>query len=327
MNTGSNDLARFVKDYFAAGVRRDFDAMLSALYPGDVDKLKANLIWCSQAMARFGESAGFLAMFGPETDVEDLRVLSPQAFLRKLFEGASRDLPPGEWQDIALTFRILNIHQVSDDYAEVEYSYEMPINGTSQVCEKEACLSRVGERWYVMLNPGLRTTLNAVRHQVEKFNEREKRDRPELLNDPTGENLEPFAVWGYRDGDERVILEPRFGGAGKFSSGLAPVKFFKKWGYIAPTGEIVIPGRFARATEFSEGLAAVAIRDDEFELRWGYIRPDGSMQIEPRFASAEPFMDGVAEVVLPDAEDDTPCLIDQQGKRVDDDRAQNEADD
>jgi hypothetical protein len=253
-------------------------------------------------------------------------VLSPQAFLRKLFEGASRDIPPGEWQDIALTFRILNIHQVSEDYAEVEYSYEVPIDGTSRVCEKEVCLSRIGERWYVMLNPGLRTTLDSVRHQVEKFNEREKRDRTEAVNDPAGEDLEPFALWGYRDGDERVVLEPRFGGAGKFSSGLAPVKFFKKWGYINPEGAVVIPGRFARAMEFSEGLAAVAVHDDEFELRWGYIRTDGTMQIEPRFASAEPFTDGVAEVTLFNDEDEVPYLIDYHGQRVEEDDSPDEGD-
>jgi hypothetical protein len=317
MNSASDDLARFVKNYFSAVIRRDFEAMLSALYPGDVDKLKANLIWCGQAMAPFGESNGFLAMFGKDTEVEDLRVLSPQAFLRKLFEGASRDIPAGEWQDVALTFRIVNMRQTSDDYAEVEYSYEMPVNGTSQVCEKEVCLSRFGDRWYVMLNPGLRITLDSVRHQVESFQQREKRDRVQNTNDPTGENLEPFALWGYRDIDDRVVLEPRFGGAGKFSSGLAPVKFFKKWGYIAPSGAIVIPGRFEQATEFSEGLAAVAVRDDEFELRWGYIRTDGTLQIEPRFATAEPFLDGVAEVTLPNDEEEIPYLIDDRGVLID----------
>jgi hypothetical protein len=326
MSSASDDLARFVKAYFSACIRRDFDAMLSTFYPGDVDKLKANLIWCSQAMARFGESTGFLAMFGPDTDLEDLRVLSPQAFLRKLFEGASRDIPPGECQDIALTFRVLNIHQPSDDYAEVEYSYEAPINGTSRVCEKEVCLSRFGGRWYVMLNPGLRSTLDSVRQQVESFNEREKRDRTEWVSDPAGEDLEPFALWGFRDGDDRVILEPRFGGAGKFSSGLAPVKFFKKWGYIAPTGAVVIPGRFDQATEFSEGLAAVAVRNDEFELLWGYIRTDGTMQIEPRFASAEPFVDGVAEVTLLNDEDEEPYLIDAHGQLVDEDDSADDED-
>jgi hypothetical protein len=132
MNSGSNDLERFVKDYFSAGVRRDFETMLSALYPGDVDKLKTNLIWCSQAMARFGESTGFLEMFGPDTDVEDLRVLSPQAFLVGLYCADGAIVIPGRFAQATEFSEGLAAVAILDDELELRWGY-IRTDGSMQI--------------------------------------------------------------------------------------------------------------------------------------------------------------------------------------------------
>jgi hypothetical protein len=59
------DLAALAKDYWVATLRCDFRQVVSLLYPGDVDKFKTNMVWCADAMERFGESAGLFDLFGP----------------------------------------------------------------------------------------------------------------------------------------------------------------------------------------------------------------------------------------------------------------------
>jgi hypothetical protein len=78
-------------------------------------------------------------------------------------------------------------------------------------------------------------------------------------------------------------LSPIVFGAGRFSSGLAPVSSVPRaadaeWDYIDKTGNRAFEGTFQEATEFSEGLAAVKVGD-----KWGFIDTQGRMVIEPQF--------------------------------------------
>lgn len=128
---------------------------------------------------------------------------------------------------------------------------------------------------------------------------------------------------GYRTGfmsrDGRIVIEPRFGTAGNFSEGLAPVTITEDglfsseggelarewnpdpaypepppaWGFINKKGEVVIPMVYQKALHFREGLAPVRQGG-----KWGYIDHQGRMVIGAGFEEAKEFGNGMAEVVI-----------------------------
>lgn len=63
--------------------------------------------------------------------------------------------------------------------------------------------------------------------------------------------------WGYMDQTGKIVVAPKFAGAGEFSEGLGAVLVDKKWGYVDGTGSMVLKPRFDECGNFSEGLAAV----------------------------------------------------------------------
>ena len=310
------DLAALAKDYWLATLRCDFAQVVSLLYPGDVDKFKTNMLWCAAAMERFGESTGLFDLFGPGTELDDLRVLSPEKFLTRYFEGMFGKVPSKTWEETAATFKAGRLQQAGEDQAMLTFSYKMSFGDGLERFGREIHFNRINGSWYVMMDPGLRRMADSVRGKVEDFTQREAKDRKVSFDEDT--ELVPFALWGYKDEKGRTVLEPRFAAAGKFSSGLAPVRFFKKWGYITSDGQTAIAPRFDKAKVFSEKLAAVAFRNDSCDLVWGYIGLDGKVVIKPRFESAEEFSDGQAEVTVKEGGKVQTRLVDRTGKFIQD---------
>jgi hypothetical protein len=140
----------------------------------------------------------------------------------------------------------------------------------------------------------------------------------------------PRTLWGYVGRDGRIAIEPRFGTAGDFSEGLAPVTMTKdglyaitrelvgqwnpdpdfpepppRWGFIDKKGEVAIPFLYEKAGHFSEGLAPVMMNG-----RWGYIDHQGRMVIGAGFQYAQEFKNGIAEVVI----GDKIVYLDKQGR-------------
>jgi hypothetical protein len=101
--------------------------------------------------------------------------------------------------------------------------------------------------------------------------------------------------WGYIDGKGKIVIEPRFDEAHKFSEGLALVTTKLKAGFIDSTGKFVIEPKYTFAFDFSEGLAAVGISMDDER---GYIDRKGNIVIKPAFSWAGPFKDGLAQVLV-----------------------------
>lgn len=306
-------LIEFANTYFLASLRRDLDAIVDALYPGDLDKLKNHVVWCAQAMAEIEPDPRFLEFFGGGMEIEDLRVLSPRQFFQNLIKGSLAAADSGDWQDIASTFRVEAIQRTSDHTATVAYSFEMAEEDSTDRVEREMELQFIGERWYVMLQPGVRRVSEEVRLRLDDFQRRSSRDDP--LRDPEAdpEELEPFELWGFRDANKRVVIEPRFTHAAKFSEGLAPVRIFKKWGYIDANGQLVIRALYDRAKPFSEGLAAVALDNEDGDTVWGYIDRDGRMRIKPRFETAGVFHDDLAKVSVTSHGQKRAFFIDRKG--------------
>lgn len=126
------------------------------------------------------------------------------------------------------------------------------------------------------------------------------------IGDPGDDGLTAFSrktgdedLWGYMDQDGKVVLEPKWQSAGRFSEGLAAVSetktklvqlsagsreilFAGKYNYIDAKGETIIPGDFHVARPFGkDGLAAVWLPpEDETKPSgeaWAFIRKEGSV--------------------------------------------------
>jgi len=108
--------------------------------------------------------------------------------------------------------------------------------------------------------------------------------------------------WGYYDTSGNLVIPHKFGYAGNFKDGLAPVydgDWFSetgKWCYIDKTGKIVITTDYDWVGEFSEGLAVISVRNADSE-KYGYIDVNGNVVISPKYTYAESFSEGLAAVL------------------------------
>ncbi|MHC4214559.1 MAG: WG repeat-containing protein [Planctomycetota bacterium] len=108
-----------------------------------------------------------------------------------------------------------------------------------------------------------------------------------------------FHKYGYIDDTGKIIVEPKYNRAKKFSEGLALVVLNGKYGYINKFGEISIDLKFDNkqrlfsGNNFSEGLAVVVV-----EKKYGYIDKIGNYAISPQFSRASPFSEGLAVVKI-----------------------------
>ncbi len=138
------------------------------------------------------------------------------------------------------------------------------------------------------------------------------------------ENLAPVEFengkWGYINQTGETVIKPEFDWALIFREGLALIQIEKKWGFIDSTGKIVIKPQFDHANSFSEGLAHAQIYREKYYS--GYIDKNGNWAIEPKFNGGDDFNNG-RTIVDQDVKDDkgnykyTECyLIDKSGKKL-----------
>src|SRR5262249_28374487 len=110
-----------------------------------------------------------------------------------------------------------------------------------------------------------------------------------------------YSNWGkqgYIDKTGRIVIEPIYDAAGRFSEGLAAVRVGNKYWYIDKSGQIAVQPQADGCVAFSEGLAAATVGN-----KWGYIDRTGRMVIEPQFVRAEEFREGLAAVRVKGAGD------------------------
>jgi hypothetical protein len=113
--------------------------------------------------------------------------------------------------------------------------------------------------------------------------------------------------FGFIDRTGKIVVEPVYDEAQKFSKGMAAVSRDGEWGFIDKSGKVVIDFRFGAAEGFSEGLAAV-----QTEKGYGYIDRKGQYEIEPRYDMAGAFSEGLASVLTKERYG----FIDKTGKMV-----------
>lgn len=135
-----------------------------------------------------------------------------------------------------------------------------------------------------------------------------------------------FCAYGYIAQTGKIVVEPKFFDARKFSEELAAVATYggtgtvnangnsiDDWGYIDKQGQLVIKPIFNQASSFSEGLAAVNIGNKfvysnkpgdtsitEIAGKWGYIDKTGKQVVPIQFDLANSFSEGLAAVKVKD---------------------------
>lgn len=114
--------------------------------------------------------------------------------------------------------------------------------------------------------------------------------------------------FGYINEDGKVIIKPKFLGAGEFSEGLAPARLNGTYGYINTKGEFVIKPQFDYATEFHEGFAIVYNDSVPF-----FIDKSGNEKFDINFLSLEPFENGKAHIWTSSGK---AGIIDRKGKFI-----------
>ena len=106
--------------------------------------------------------------------------------------------------------------------------------------------------------------------------------------------FETSGTWGYRTGQGKVVIEPRFSIAERFSSqGIAAVCDEQGWAYIDRSRNVLVrPFIFDNGPDyFWEGLARFTV-----DGKFGFFDKRGHVVIKPAYQFAERFSEGRAAV-------------------------------
>ena len=267
----------------------DVAGLVACYDPADAARFQRRLLDLARRLEPLGEAAGLLALLGVGS-ASELAAADPRGFISRLLSAA--------FQAIAVApdagdLVVVGLEQPGPEDAALTYA----VGPEGARYERSVRLQRRGPAWFLRFeNEALERRIAAMEAWVAEFQARSAAHR-EHADAP--EELEPFAVWGYRNQAGEVVIAPRFSKAGDFHDGLAPVRLLSQWGYVDVQGRLAIPARFVRAREFQEGLAAAAV-GDRLAPRWGFIDPGGAWAIEPAFEEVESFSQGLAAAKPPD---------------------------
>lgn len=113
------------------------------------------------------------------------------------------------------------------------------------------------------------------------------------------EEISPFekhGIWGFKDGQGKVVTKARFHTARNFlQGGIAAVVDERGWAYIDKKGNVVIrPFLVDNGPDyFQEGLARFSV-----DQKFGFFDNHGRIIILPRFDFAFPFHEGLAAACM-----------------------------
>ncbi|HUR38781.1 MAG TPA: WG repeat-containing protein [Planctomycetota bacterium] len=114
--------------------------------------------------------------------------------------------------------------------------------------------------------------------------------------------------WGYIDVEGRVVIEPQYREARRFSGGRGAVSVEGGTGFIDTAGKVVVPCVYWQVRPFSEGLASVMGAD----LQWGAVDPEGTVVIPLKYEFVGPCSDGLVRVRTK-GKKEGPQFLDKKG--------------
>lgn len=105
------------------------------------------------------------------------------------------------------------------------------------------------------------------------------------------------SYWGFIDKNGMTVIPFKYGAAGNFGSGIAPVALMNNsdsgfvWGYIDKSGKTKIPFAYDDASSFSDGLAVVAKNN-----KYGVIDTNNKVVVPFKYDYIDDFSEGLAAV-------------------------------
>jgi hypothetical protein len=87
--------------------------------------------------------------------------------------------------------------------------------------------------------------------------------------------------YGYKDGKDQVVVQPRYELAYPVEEGMAAVRMNGKYGYINESGKEIIPPKYDQTWKFIGGFAAVKLGD-----KYGFIDKSGKEVVAPIYEDA-----------------------------------------
>lgn len=301
------EIYNVIQAYIGHLHKGEYDQAYDYLYEDDVIDYQKAITEFAIKMEPFGETDDFLSRFNIGT-LDALKNYTAREFLLRFLKGTDSQIDPKESKKMLKALKIVEIDE-ADLIANVSYTMPFKLMDEWDELESSMQLLKSDGEWKVLFKPGVKQIATIFGKEIDTYHQRKSRD-PE---DQTAEGeLERFAIYGYRDENNKTIIEPRFSQASEFSEGLASVQIFHKYGFIDEKGEIVITPAFGDTGIFSEGLCAVQKTPSSFRDRpkWGFIDKKGNWVIEAQFESAAQFSDGYCAV----AQDDKWGYINKKGE-------------
>lgn len=131
------------------------------------------------------------------------------------------------------------------------------------------------------------------------------------------ESLFPFRcgkLWGYRNQQGKIVIEPQYEAASFFSEGFAAVRKNRKIAYIDAAGNLITAFEFDLARPFKKGFAVAGYGDPNTKstIRYVIINKKGKTITDKRYTLINDYSEGVFAV----QDDKIYYLMDTTGQRI-----------
>lgn len=291
------DILRRIREYTEAIYQLNFKLLVSDFfYAPDLKEYYDSILWLAEHMEPFGETDGFLHLFPAIHSLEELKAMPMEDFIASFITRGVQQIGEDKLKEMMESIEIIRMEE-KGDIMLVEYELENVFSKTPAKVHSHLEVIKVEGKWDFKFKSGMSVVMDMYKGRIENFYERAEKDNPKLARET--DDLEVFAIYGYRDYEEQTIIEPRFKDAGDFSQGLAYAKVFSKYGYLNKYGKFVVRPRFDKAFDFTtDGVAKVGKRNEDLDYYYGYINLRGEQIIPFTYLEANDFCEGLAAVRL-----------------------------
>lgn len=321
----NDEILSLIKNYNKLFFNKKYEKMIDLFYYEDIILYKKTIQEFAKKMDFFGESEILLKKINLK-NLDELNSLDEKKLFINIFTSIQKKTSAKELERILNSIRIIKIESI-EYLITIIYEIELKIYNEFLTIENKLDLIKLNNEYKILFKP---IDLTKFQNQIDSYFINKSRDKTHLLTKNT--ELHLFKIYGFKNEDGEVIIEPRFKDALPFGENkIAPVKIMNKWGFINFKGELISKPQYDDVTTFNEGIAGVKIGekwsfvdsncilisdfifDDiqafsenlcavKIEKKWGFIDNHGKLIIEPKFKKVESFFYGTTEVTYKNSE-------------------------
>lgn len=323
--TENDKILNLLTNYNKLLLNNEYEKIIDLFYYDDLIQYKNIIQEFAIKMDFFGETEPFLKKLNVNS-LEELKNIDEKELFFRIIQSVKHKISKKELKRIIDSIRIIKVESI-EYLATVIYEIDVKFYKDFETVEAKIDFIKSKDDYKIVFKP---LDLSKFQNQIDTFYNNKSRDKIHLINKETELNL--FKIYGYKNDDGEVIIEPRFRDALPFGdNGLAPVKVMNKWTFINLKGEFMIQPQFDDVTVFSEGFAGIKkedkwsfinsncdiisdyIFDDiqafseelcavRIDKKWGFINGNGTFVIEPKFKKVDSFYWGTTDVVYKNKE-------------------------